>query len=170
MKKYRAISLLLAASTLLLILVWLATGDKRPSYTKGPGKSVMKGVEVVYYKKERPDWRAEIKEALFSRDESKSALKDVNIFYFRADVSLHSKLGFYDIATGQLRLAGMVNGKGKGFTFKSPELLYLPSEDILATSKGLVIKGKKYMLSGRNGIIKDSQVMEVTGDVRAVFY
>ncbi len=169
MKKYRAISLLSAIITL-IILVWLAMGDKRPSYTRGPGKSVMKGVEVVYYKKERPDWRAEIKEALFSRDETKSELKDVNIFYFRGDVRLHSRQGFYDITNGQIRLSGMVNGKGKGFTFKSPELLYLPSEDILATSKGLVIKGKKYMLSGRSGIIKDSQVMEVTGDVRAVFY
>ncbi|GMT47845.1 MAG: hypothetical protein IEMM0007_1411 [bacterium] len=170
MKKYRAISLLLAASILLLILVWLAMGDKRPSYTKGPGKSVMKGVEVVYYKKERLDWRAEIKEALFSLDETGSELKDVNIFYFQEDISLHSKQGFYDITNGRIRLAGMVNGKGKGFTFKSPELLYLPTEDILTTSKGLVIKGKKYMLSGRNGTIKDSQVMEVTGDVRAVFY
>ena len=170
MKKYHAISLLLATSILLLILVWLAMGDTRPSYTRGPGKSVMKGVEVVYYKKEKPDWRAEIKEALFSRDETESELKDVNIFYFKGDVRLHSKQGFYDITNGQLRLAGMVNGKGKGFTFKSPELLYLPSEDILATSKGLVIKGKNYMLSGRNGRIKDSQVMEVTGDVRAVFY
>jgi hypothetical protein len=170
MKKYRAVSLLLAASTLLLILGWLAMGNKKPSYTKGPGKSVMKGVEVVYYKKERPDWRAEIKEALFSLDETGSELKDVNIFYFKGDLSLHSKQGFYDITTGQIKLSGMVNGKGKGFTFKSPELLYLPSEDILAASKGLVIKGKKYMLSGRSGRIKDSQVMEVTGDVRAVFY
>ena len=170
MKKYRTISLLLAALTLLLILVWLAMGNKKPSYIKGPGKSVMKEVEVVYYKKERPDWRAYIKEALFSRDETGSELKDVNIFYFRGDLSLHAKQGFYDITNGQIRLSGMVNGKGKGFTFRSPELLYLPSEDILATSKGLVIKGKKYMLSGRSGRIKDSQVMEVTGDVRAVFY
>lgn len=169
MKKYRAISLLLATS-ILLILVWLGMGDKKPSYTRGPGKSVMKGVEVVYYKKEKPDWRAEIKEALFSQDESGSELNDVNIFYFKGDISLHSKQGFYNITNGQIRLAGMVNGRGKGFTFKSPELLYLPSEDILTTSKGLVIKGKKYMLSGRSGFIKDSQVMEVNGDVRAVFY
>ncbi|NOY39061.1 MAG: LPS export ABC transporter periplasmic protein LptC [Nitrospirae bacterium] len=130
----------------------------------------MKGVEVVYYKKEKPDWRAEIKEALFSRNETESELKDVKILYFRGDLSLHSKEGFYDITNGQIRLSGMVNGKGKGFTFKSPELLYLPSEDILTTSKGLVIRGKKYMLSGRSGRIKDSQVMEVTGNVRAVFY
>ncbi len=170
MKKYRATSLLLATSILLLILVWLAMGDKKPSYTRGPGKSVMKGVEVVYYKRESPDWRAEIKEALFSRDETGSELKDVSIFYFKGDLSLHSRQGFYDITNGQIRLSGMVNGKGKGFTFKSPELLYLPSEDILTTSKGLVIKGKRYMLSGKSGIIKDSQVMEVSGDVRAVFY
>jgi len=169
MKKKHAISLLTAISAL-LFLIWMAAGDKRPSYTRGPGESVMKGIEVVYYRKDRPDWRAEIKEALFSRDETVSELKDVDIYYFKADVSLHSREGFYDITNGRLKLDGMVNGRGRGFVFTSPELLYLPSENILTTSKGLLIKGNKYMLSGRNGKIGASQVMEVTGNVRAVFY
>ena len=172
MKRYRVIPLFLVILVILIlsIFVWLTTGEKKTTYTGRVGISVMKGIEVVHYKKDVLDWRAEIKEALFSQDKAGSRLKNVSIFYPKRDITLHSKKGFYNTDTGEIRLDGMVTGRGKGFSFKSPELVYLPSEDILTTSKGVVINGGKYTISGRNGKIKGSNVLEITGNVRALFY
>ncbi len=168
MKKLGLLSILAAA--ILLITVWYATRNGKAPYSVQEVGSVMKGVEVVYYEEERPQWRAEIGEALFVQDETGSEIRDVSIYYYRADVSLRSDEGFYDISDGRLRLDGTVEGRGEGFVFASPELLYLPSEDALVASKGLVIEGDRYVITGRKGRIGNSQVMEVNGDVRAVFY
>jgi len=168
-KRYGIPSLLTAAAVL-IVSVWITTKGATPPYSAGQGRSVMKDIEVTYYREEQPEWRAEIKEALFLQDETGSEIRDVDIYYFKSGLSLNSKRGFYDMTDGRLRLDGTVNGRGKGFVFTSPELLYIPSEDMLTAPRGLVIKGDGYTISGRNGRIKDSQIMEVTGDVRAVFY
>ncbi len=160
-----AVVLLFAALT-----VWSMTGGGKPPEMGGVGRSEMKRIEISHYKGESLEWRSEIEEAVFTADESGSYLADVNVYYGGGGLEVRSRKGYFDIRNGEIRLDGDVEGEGRGFTFESPELLYLPSENALVTTRGLIIKGGAYVITGDSGKITDSEVLEVDGDVRALFY
>jgi hypothetical protein len=144
--------------------------DNSPTISKNDSGSYMKGIRIVHYKNDVNDWYAEISEAVFSEDETVATMKGITVRYPVKGVTIHSKFGIYHPGTGKIRLRGKVRGTGKDFTFQSEKMNYLSSEDILNASEGLVIKNDKFYISGERGSIKDSEIMEVKGNVKAVFH
>lgn len=145
----------------------------------------MKGITILHYKKVAArkhapaastsqiehdiEWTAEIKVAHFHKGDTDASLQDVSITYPDRDVTLISDGGHYDLKTGKVELTGNVTGKGKGFTFRSEELKYDSTDDMIRTSKGVIIKGKDYSITGDSGKMKGSDKMEVKGNVKAIF-
>lgn len=161
---------LMLITLVLLSLPWLRSEDGVSEFGGGVGTSSMKGIEVIHYSGSGPEWRAEIREALFTEGETTPRLRDVSIYYPGRKISLHAEEGLYNMDNGKIRLEGVVRGKGEGFSFESPELDYNPADDTITTSKGVVIKGESYLISGRQGKITGSRLIELTGNVRTLFF
>lgn len=132
--------------------------------------SQMRSVNILHFTEKKQDWSAEVEEADFRAGNDMVDLRHVKLNYPDKDLQLRAKSGLYDLRSGRIQLENDIEGTIKDTEFKSARISYNPLKNIIIAKDGLVIKGKKFRITGNSGKIVENNIMKIEGNVKAVFY
>lgn len=170
MSLFRAVILSLTILTAAVIILLINKREEAQLFTADMDASYMRGIDIIHHEGEKLLWTASVDESLLSADSTDTTLRGVTVRYNEGGLTLRSESGYYNFNTGELRFTGAVSGESEEFSFTSGRMVYLPEESLLIASDGLRIIGGKYNISGESGSIRNSHILEVKGNVRAVFH
>ncbi len=166
----RIIPVALFLITIPIILYFISTEREGLDIKHMVKGSQMRSVKIMHFTDKKQDWDAQVEEAIFRPGNDMVDLRHVKLNYPDRDLQLRAKNGLYDLRSGRIQLENDIEGTIKGTEFKSARISYNPLKNIIIAKDGLVIKGRKFRITGNSGKIVGNNLMKIEGNVRAVFY
>ncbi len=165
----RLLPLILFLISITIILYFISSERKGANVRELVRGSVMKDVDIIHFKETRKDWTARVREAFFRSDNELVDLKGVRLDYPERELQLRARVGVYDLGSGRIKLKKDIRGTVRDTEFSSASLTYNPDNNMILAKKGIIIKGKRFRVTGDSGKIVDG-MMRIQGNVNAVFY
>lgn len=166
----RIIRIALFLITITIILYFISTEREGLDIKHLVKGSQMRSVNIIHFTDRKKDWGAQVEEAIFRPGNDMVDLRHVKLSYPDKDLQLRARDGLYDLRSGKIQLENDIEGTIEGTEFKSARMSYNPLKNIIIAKDGLVIKGKKFRITGNSGKIVGNNIMKVEGNVKAIFY
>jgi LPS export ABC transporter protein LptC len=164
----RALIILLVLLAAVSVLLFYRSRDSQSVFGSTNSSYLMK-LHIIDYDPEGVQWEADVQKAIIMDSRGEIELKGVRIYYPSRSFTVEAEEGVYSIKNNSLVLKGRIKGQSNGLDIYADRVRYEPDKKVLYAYGRLSIKGKGFTITADEGVIRDSNILMVTGNVRTIF-
>ncbi len=164
----RVTILLLVLLIVISMLVSFSPKDSQLVF-EATNSSYLIDIHIIDYDSQGVQWDAYVQKATVLESRGEIMLKGVKIHYPLRSFTVEAEEGIYSLKDNRLALKGRIKGQSNGLDIYADRVRYEPKEKALYAYGRLSIKGKGFTITADEGVIRDSSILMVKGNVRTVF-